>query len=263
MEVSWDVLKSFLTKRADASLIKVSEACLSLASIDKKFPSLINGRVPVDPNVTPYKVILNSRALSQSGNQIVDSLGPYSMVVLTVRIDGPVTGTTPTLVFTLSDMDPSSPKGTVNLTGNQVVSTAFTAIATVQTFVFVTRTGMMQLAWTVGGTTPLFGNVSATVSALSGSARAALVASAPSAVSVGIATGAAVASNPKRTGLVLTNTSASIISLGIGSPAVLYSGITLYPGGVWTMDAFTFTTAAINAIALVAASNLAIQELTT
>lgn len=93
--------------------------------------------------------------------------------------------------------------------------------------------------------------------------RIALTAESPSAISVGVASGVVIAANTSRRGLVLTNTSTGIISFNIsGGTAVLRSGITLYPGGHWEMDSYTFTTAAINGIASVAASNLAIQELT-
>ena len=85
---------------------------------------------------------------------------------------------------------------------------------------------------------------------------------APAASSVGVASTTVVTANATRKGLILTNTSNRTISLGLnGSTATLNSGITLLPGGVWVMDAFTFTTGAITAIASGAASNLAIQEM--
>lgn len=88
-------------------------------------------------------------------------------------------------------------------------------------------------------------------------------ASAPTSASVGVASAQAVASNTSRRGLVLINTSPNDISFGIGSAAVLNSGITIRRnGGVWEMDNFTFSTAAINAIAAGASSNLSIQEFT-
>lgn len=86
--------------------------------------------------------------------------------------------------------------------------------------------------------------------------------SAPTSASVGTSSAQAVASNSNRKGLILTNVSANTISLGIGQTAVLNDGITLVPWGVWVMDEYTFTTAAINAIAAAASSDLAIQELT-
>lgn len=92
--------------------------------------------------------------------------------------------------------------------------------------------------------------------------RAALTASSPTSASVGTSSAQAVASNASRRGLILTNTSANIISLGIAATAVLNSGITLAPYAVWFMDEYSFATGAINAIASAASSNLAIQELT-
>ncbi len=79
---------------------------------------------------------------------------------------------------------------------------------------------------------------------------------------MGAASGVAVALNANRKGLVLVNTSANRISLGFGAnAAVLDSGITLMPnGGTFAMDEYSFSTAAINAIASGAGSNLAIQE---
>jgi hypothetical protein len=84
---------------------------------------------------------------------------------------------------------------------------------------------------------------------------------APTAATVGVTSAQAVAINSTRTGIILVNTSANWISLGLGAAAVLYSGITLAPnGGAYEMDAWSFTTDAINAIASGATSNLAIQE---
>jgi|GEM_PF-3106499 len=92
------------------------------------------------------------------------------------------------------------------------------------------------------------------------STKTALTASAPTASSVGVVSAQVLAANANRKGLHLTNTSIANISLGFGSSAVLNSGITLTPNGVFWMDEDSFNTAAVNAIASVAASNLAIQE---
>jgi hypothetical protein len=84
---------------------------------------------------------------------------------------------------------------------------------------------------------------------------------APAQVSVAVTTTSVLAANASRTGLVLTNLSNGVISIGLGAPAVLDSGISLTPNGVWVMDAFTFVTTTINAIAQFAGSTLAIEEL--
>lgn len=102
----------------------------------------------------------------------------------------------------------------------------------------------------------------ASMTAVKVDAKIALTASAPTAATVGTSSAQAVASNASRKGLVLINTSGNTISFGIGATAVLNSGITITPFGVWVMDQFNFATGAINAIASAASSNLAIQEFT-
>lgn len=94
------------------------------------------------------------------------------------------------------------------------------------------------------------------------SSRVALTASSPTAATVGTSSAQAVASNANRKGLILVNTSANIIYLAFGATAVVGSGLTLSAGAGFIMDAFCFTTAAVNAIASGASSNLAIQEFT-
>lgn len=97
------------------------------------------------------------------------------------------------------------------------------------------------------------GNITVTTSATG---------NAPSSVVVGITSISVVSANALRKGLILTNTSNKTISLGLdGASAVLNTGITLSPNGVWVMDAYTFTTGEITAIASAASGNLAIQEM--
>lgn len=79
------------------------------------------------------------------------------------------------------------------------------------------------------------------------------------AVAVGITTGAVLAANSIRRGAVIVNVSTARISFGIGVPAELDKGITLYPQGVWEMDERSFTKSAINAIGSVVGA-LSVQE---
>ena len=105
-----------------------------------------------------------------------------------------------------------------------------------------------------------YGSPDGSVVSVSSIARTPQMPAIPTAVSVGITSGLVVSANASRTGLILTNTSGNIISIGLGSAATLYSGITLSPFGSFTMDSNSFTTGAIYAIASGATSNLAIQE---
>jgi len=90
-----------------------------------------------------------------------------------------------------------------------------------------------------------------------------LTPSAPTVASVGVASAAAVAAAATRKGLILRNLSNARISLGFGSPAVLDSGVTLYPRDTFDMREYDFDLSAVNAIASAAASPLAVQEYLT
>lgn len=117
----------------------------------------------------------------------------------------------------------------------------------------------------IGGKDPN-GNLQSVLTDINGalitSSRLSLTPSSPTAATIGITSSTAVAFNASRRGLVLINTSNNRISIGLGVAGVLNSGITLYPGGTFVMDDFTYTTASINAIASIAGSNLTIQEFT-
>lgn len=95
------------------------------------------------------------------------------------------------------------------------------------------------------------------------STKTPLTASAPTFATVGVASAQAVAASATRKGLHLVNTSSNIISIAFGAAAVLNSGITLTPEAGYWMDEYSFHVGAVNAIAAVAGSNLAIQEYTT
>jgi len=86
--------------------------------------------------------------------------------------------------------------------------------------------------------------------------------SAPTAASVGVASAEAVPAKTGRRYLLLKNTSANTISLAFDQAAVLSSGITLQAGEAYEMSAAAgnLTDSQVRAIASVAASNLAIQE---
>lgn len=94
------------------------------------------------------------------------------------------------------------------------------------------------------------------------STPSALTANGPATVTVGVASGVAVAANALRKGLVLVNTHATnYLCLAAATPAILGSGICLFPnGGSWTMNPQTFTTQEIRAIASGASTNLSVQE---
>jgi len=68
------------------------------------------------------------------------------------------------------------------------------------------------------------------------------------------------ASNANRKGLVIINTGSYTVSLGFSNAAVANSGVVLYPSGTFNMDAYSFTTSNVTAIATTANSYVGIQE---
>jgi len=69
----------------------------------------------------------------------------------------------------------------------------------------------------------------------------------------------AIAANANRTSLVVTNVGSVNVFFGMGTAAVLNSGIALVPNGSWTMDRYTYYAGLITVISA-SASTLAIQE---
>lgn len=99
-------------------------------------------------------------------------------------------------------------------------------------------------------------------SVLTENIRAENIPNGPAAISVGLATTTILAASGTRKSVRLVNTSNARISLGFGSAAILDSGITLFPGGVFNMDDFDFTQESIEGIASLAASNIGVQVYT-
>lgn len=93
------------------------------------------------------------------------------------------------------------------------------------------------------------------------STKTALTGSAPTAATVTGSSANIIASNTNRKGLLLTNLSSDFVSLSFGaSNAVLNEGITLAPYGSYSMDEYTYSTQAINAISSGTSSAISIQE---
>lgn len=88
----------------------------------------------------------------------------------------------------------------------------------------------------------------------------ALTPNVPMSISIGTGSTQAVAQNLNRKGLSFVNASINRISCAFGVTAILNAGVTLYPGGTYTMDPLTATTSTVNCIASGASSGLSGQE---
>ena len=82
---------------------------------------------------------------------------------------------------------------------------------------------------------------------------------APISVTTGVTSAAVVVANGTRTGLVCTNIGTYTVFLAVGNTAVASSGIAILANTTWKMDAYTFSTQAVNAISA-SASTLSCNE---
>jgi hypothetical protein len=164
--------------------------------------------IPVTGTFTgsqPAVNVLTNQTLTTSGTSaaIVTNFDVSKEITVAITINGPVTGTTPTLSFSLWNLDQA---------GNifsPTTSATFTTATTPTTFLFIIKSNRLQLNWTLTGTTPSFGGVYVT---LIGSA--ALTTQPISAATLPLPTGAATSANQ-------TTEIASLASIDAGIPAAL------------------------------------------
>lgn len=91
--------------------------------------------------------------------------------------------------------------------------------------------------------------------------RNVLTAAAPTNATVTGSSTVIVPANTARVGLVLQNLATTgNVYLGLGNPAVLQCGITLFPGFGWEIDTYSFTVDDISAIADTPGTIVTIQE---
>ena len=172
---------------------------------------------------------------------------------------------------TTSDVAWTSGSGTViallkKIAGLSVSVSNFPATQAVTGTFFQTTQPVSGTFWQT--TQPVSGSVSVsnfpatqTVSGTVSAAPSSTVGNAPTSASVGVASSTIIAANASRKGAAIINTSANTVSFATeANAAVLNSGITLPPYGVWIMDAYTFTKGAIQAIASSASSNVSVME---
>lgn len=116
-------------------------------------------------SATQFQVVLSNQTLTSSGSQpLTLNCDDNHDVWVIVRINNAPTGTTPTLQFTMSDLD----QGSSNI-ARSTSSGTFTSATTDQTFLHFTTTGKLQLNWTITGTSPSFTGVYVTAIALENS----------------------------------------------------------------------------------------------
>lgn len=106
------------------------------------------------------EVVLANQTVTASGSVIVTSYGGKE-TLLFVNVSGAVTGTTPTLTFTIQEVDPGDEITTL---GAGVTGAAITATGTQIIEIPVSRSSFFKISWVVGGSSsPTFNAVYATL----------------------------------------------------------------------------------------------------
>jgi len=106
------------------------------------------------------QVVLSNEVVTASGSATFDGFGAKELNLL-INVSGSVTGTTPTLTFSIQEVDPGDQ---VTPLGNSKTGTAITATGTQIVSLPIMYSGTVVVTWTIGGTgSPTFNGVYASL----------------------------------------------------------------------------------------------------
>lgn len=115
--------------------------------------------LPTTNNTIPVTGLVNN-SITSSGSFTLVNIGSKE-INLIINVSGSVTGTSPTLTFTLAEIDPGN---TTTQVGTTVTGAAIIATGTQTLKLADTITGAIKVTWTIGGTsTPTFNGVYGTI----------------------------------------------------------------------------------------------------
>ncbi len=117
---------------------------------------LAPGPVFIDPD---QQTVHNNATVTSSGSSVYTGFGVRE-IVLVVNITAAPTGTTPSITYSMQEIDPGNETTAV---GSSVTGTALTAVGTQILTLPLTVTGVVQVSWTVTGAGASFTGVYATV----------------------------------------------------------------------------------------------------
>lgn len=100
-----------------------------------------------------YRQVVQSNAtVTTTGSAIFDGFGAKELNLIINNTNAP-TGTTPTITYSISEVDPGN---LTTLLGNTATGTAISTVTTQIVSLPIMYTGTVQVTWTVTGTTPSF-----------------------------------------------------------------------------------------------------------
>lgn len=111
----------------------------------------------IDPN---QQTVQSNATVTTSGSAIYTDFSGVREIVLVINIKNAPTGTLPTIQYTLQEIDPGDG---VTPVGSSVMGQVLGNIGTQILTLPLTLTGSVEVSWTVGGTTPSFTGVYASL----------------------------------------------------------------------------------------------------
>lgn len=161
-----------------------------------------------------FVTILNNGTVTSSGSQVVDSLSA-SEVILLVNILNAPTGISPSLTFTIADVDPIDQNTVI---GNSITSSPITGISATNIRLKNSVSDTLKVSWTLGGTSATFTGVNVSILGKELSESTALAATLSN-VAASTSSVTLLASNANRLGATFQNDSTDILFLKLGSAA--------------------------------------------
>lgn len=105
------------------------------------------------------QIVLSNATITATGSTAVTlDPGGFNQIRMIVRINNSPTGTAPTIKFTLNNLDSSG-----NIVGAGTESATYNSSITTQSFTHISLSGLLQLNYTVTGTTPSFTGITVMV----------------------------------------------------------------------------------------------------
>ena len=112
--------------------------------------------VIIDPN---QQTVHNNATITASGSAVYSGFGSKEVNYI-INIKNSPTGTTPTITFTIQEVDPVDQ---TTVTGSLATSGSLNSIGTSTLILTNCITGTVKITWTVTGTTPSFTGVNTTL----------------------------------------------------------------------------------------------------
>ena len=184
-----------------------------------------NGALRVEETSTA--VLQNNATVIATGSQVVSGLGEKE-INLIVNIKAAPTGTTPTITYSITDIDPVDLATAIG----QTITGATLNSAITQVLTHNSRSGAVKITWTVTGTTPSFTQVFSALQPKAGVAASPSTATLTNVAAASSSTSMLSANSERKSGAIFNDSVTSMyIHMGGGTASTSAFSTKVPPGG--------------------------------